>query len=329
MTTRPHDALFKAVFGVPAYAAELCRAVLPRDVVDLLDLATLEVEPSSFVDRDLADTHGDLLLGVALLASAGRGSAAHALVYVLVEHQSRASGDMPIRLLGYLGAIWRRELRAAPDGPLPLIIPVVVSHAPGGWTAPRSLRDMFGPDASTGPLADFRPWFRIIVEDLSTLSNDDLVARVPALVPRLTWWMLRDARDPPRLLANVATWAADLEAATRRDPATLDQLLRYLTIITDRFSLEQVHAKLTQHSPRTAEAAMTAGEELIQQGLQQGLRQGLQQGLAGTLHKLLVQRFGPLTPAQSARLAAASPAQLDRALDRILLAPTADGVFED
>ena len=66
---------------------------------------------------------------------------------------------------------------------------------------------------------------------------------------------------------------------------------------------------------------MTAGEELIQQGLQQGL--------AGTLRKLLVQRFGPLTPAQSARLAAASPAQLDRALERILLAPTADAVFEE
>lgn len=321
MTTRPHDALFKAVFGVPAYAADLCRAVLPLDVVDLLDLATLEVEPSSFVDRELADTHGDLLLGVSLRASAGRGSGAHALVYVLVEHQSRVSGDMPVRLLGYLGAIWRRELRAMPDGPLPLIIPVVLSHAPGGWTAPRSLRDMFGADASTGPLADFRPWFRIIVEDVAALSNDDLTARVPALVPRLTWWMLRDGRNPPRLLANVATWAADLEAATRRDPATIDQLLRYLTIITDQFFLEQIHAKLRQHAPRTAEAAMTAGEELIQQGLQQGL--------AGTLRKLLVQRFGPLTPAQSARLAAASPAQLDRALDRILLAPTADGVFED
>jgi len=321
MTTRPHDALVKAVFSIPTHAAGLCRAVLPAAIVDLLDMATLRVESASFVDRELADSHGDLLLGVALPSGEDGGPGARALVYVLVEHQSRASADMPVRLLGYLGAIWRRELRAAPDAPLPLIIPVVLSHALGGWTTPRSLDDMFSPLTRAGPLQAFRPRFPIIVEDLANLSNDDLRARVPALVPRLTWWVLRDGRHPPRLVANVAAWANDLEAAVRLDPAAIDQLLRYLTIINDRFSLEAIHAKLEQHAPHTAEAAMTAGEELIQQGLQQGL--------AATLHKQLVQRFGALTPAQAARIDAASAAQLDRALERVLVASSVDTVLAD
>ncbi len=339
MTTRPHDALFKAVFSVPAHAAALCRAVLPPDLLARLDLATLQHEPASFIDGELADLHGDLMLSVEV-RTATAGAPSRALVYVLVEHQSRPDVDMPLRLLGYLVEVWRRARRAEPAQPLPLIIPVVLSHAPGGWTAPRALRELFAPDlVGDVTLAALWPSLPIIVEDLAVLSNADLAARVPARVPRLTWWLLRDARDPSRLLANVAPWAADLEQVAVEDPVALAQLARYLTLVADPFSIDAIRAKLEQHAPRTAEAAMTYGELLIQQGLEkgiaqgiaqgieQGIEQGRQQSLVASVTRLLELRFGALTAAQRERLAAASIVELEVSLERILFAASADAVL--
>ena len=46
-----------------------------------------------------------------------------------------------------------------------------------------------------------------------------------------------------------------------------------------------------------------------------------------SLTRLLELKFGPLTSAQQGRLASASPLELDRALERILFAPSADAVL--
>lgn len=127
MAVRPHDALFKATFGVHAYAIALFRAVLPPAVFDALEWADLRVENASFVDPALADRHGDLLFSLPR-----RDGSGHVLLYVLVEHQSQPDPHMPLRLLGYLVQIWQRARREAPDVPLPLIVPLVISHAPAG-----------------------------------------------------------------------------------------------------------------------------------------------------------------------------------------------------
>jgi hypothetical protein len=39
--------------------------------------------------------------------------------------------------------IWGREVEAHPDQPLPPVIPVVLAHVSGGWTASTRFIDMF------------------------------------------------------------------------------------------------------------------------------------------------------------------------------------------
>ena len=111
---KPHDALFKAVFGRPEHAAALFREVLPNSVSDAIAWETLTPKPGSFVDPDLADRHSDLLFSVQL-------GDAQALVYMLLEHQSTNDLHMPLRLLDYCVKIWLKERK--PDSRLPLIIP--------------------------------------------------------------------------------------------------------------------------------------------------------------------------------------------------------------
>jgi predicted transposase/invertase (TIGR01784 family) len=91
---QPHDSLFRFVFGKPVHAASELRAVLPQQLAERLDLASLRPVNGSFVDEELRNRHCDVLMRTTL---DGRD----AFVYVLIEHQSspdrHRSGPRPRR----------------------------------------------------------------------------------------------------------------------------------------------------------------------------------------------------------------------------------------
>src|SRR5690606_2703282 len=84
--------------------------------------------------------------------------------------------DMPFRMLEYMVSIWKSH-RQHNDGTirLPAIIPMLVSHAHGGWDGPLAFSAMIDPDPASNPeLASFVPSFELVLEDLTHLSNEEL-----------------------------------------------------------------------------------------------------------------------------------------------------------
>jgi predicted transposase YdaD len=64
VTSTPHDALFRSIFGQPAQARAELRAVLPAELRARLDLESLERIDASFIDPSLRSTAADLLFAV-------------------------------------------------------------------------------------------------------------------------------------------------------------------------------------------------------------------------------------------------------------------------
>jgi predicted transposase/invertase (TIGR01784 family) len=325
MTSTPHDALFKAAFENPEDAAGLFRSVLPPTIVQAIAWDTVAGEPGSFIDPELAPGYSDLLFSVEL-----RGG--HAFLYLLLEHQSTSDPDMPLRMLVYLVRIWERFRKHYKDEPLPPIIPALVSHAPGGWTAPRSFHEMFDPPpASIVGLAELVPSFTLMVADLAHLSNEDIKARALAAFPTLALWVLRDARDAGQLLDNLGHWGAAFAEAARtpHGVAALAQLMRYIALVSEELQLEAFRAKIREVAPETEQAVMTIAEQIRREVSEKMLREGRLQGRAEVLTKLLVLKFKSLTIEHEARIAGATPEQLDRYVERVLTAETLDEVFEE
>lgn len=132
----PHDKLFKKIFEQPEHAAAQLRAVLARSLQTSIDWTSLKVESGSYIDAVLADRYSDLLF------SAFSGPD-RVLLYVLFEHQSTPESRMGLRLLDYMVQIWMRFAQEGENArkPLPLIVPVVLSHVAGGWRhQPRASR---------------------------------------------------------------------------------------------------------------------------------------------------------------------------------------------
>ena len=326
MHRRPHDALFKWAFESPADAAALLRELLPPAIREAIAWETLDDARGSFIDAALADRHSDLLFEARLRTRRP------AFAYLLLEHQSTDDPLMPLRMLSYQTRLWSRLCKEQPgERLLPPILGVVVSHPPRGWASARTFEQLIAPEVMAIPeLAALVPRFSMVVDDLARRSDADLRTRALPPFQRVALWLLRDARDPVRLLSGFDAWSATiLEAGRARSGLeAITVLIKYLFEVLEPVYFDTLRAKLDELGTRSKEAAMTIAEFLEERGREKGREEGREEGRQATLRSLLAYKFGPLDAATEARLQAATPGAIDRYLRRILTAASLAEVFD-
>jgi predicted transposase/invertase (TIGR01784 family) len=339
MPSTPHDALFKAVFGQPDHARGMLRSIAPPMLAEALDWQTLTLRPGSFVDAALAHQHTDLLY------SAKWRDDSETLIYLLFEHQSSApaEGLMAYRLLSYQDRIWARwRAEHARARKLPMILPIVMYHGAAPWSEPRSFDDLLDVPASMRPVVEpYLVRFTYLLHDLSEIPDDELRdgARRTALATLAALWF-KYARAGEDMLQLLARWIHVVREVANAPNGlqALAQVMRYILEVSEQVTPEALQALLEREiGPEAKDTIVTAGQQLIQQGLEQGRQQGLQQGLEQgrqriqeLLLRLLQQRFGPLVDLQvEQRIAAASIEQVEAWSIRVLSSASLTELFAD
>ena len=284
-TTTPHDALVSDTFSDPRHARPMLATLLPQNIVEQLDLTTLELSRDHLVDPKLHRLETDLLYRVGI-----RGGG-EAFLYLLFEHLSSFTDRLSWRLLKYMVGIWDRWERRNPRWKkLPPIVPVVLAHVPGGWRGESELMKLFdGPEALLEALAPYLPNFRPVVVDLMRWSDEELEQlRGDALV-RMVLLLLKHIRDGD-IKKRLPQWSQTLSEVFRGEG--FDATVRVLKYIVDCVEgLEQEDLRWVEMLPEipSKEVLMTLGEQLREEGrregLEKGLAQGLEKGLAQGLEK--------------------------------------------
>ena len=175
--THPHDALFRYTFSQPEYAAQLIRGNLPGAIAERIDWASIKDVSGSFIDKESAWRHTDLLFQASL-------SGRDAYVYLLFEHQSTSEPLMALRMVGYLVRIWEKIVKDKPNAKaIPAVIPLVLYHGKEGWHAAKSFGDLIDIDEQTKrAMGALIPDFRYILDDLSVTVHASVkpTAKSPA-----------------------------------------------------------------------------------------------------------------------------------------------------
>lgn len=166
-------------------------------------------------------------------------------------------------------------------------------------------------------------------------------ARSLPAFPKLVLWLLRDARDPPRLLASFDAWI-DTFAEAERGPDGRDAvatLLVYLFGVVEPMHHEALRAKLQQLDARTKEITMSILDMWHEQGRAKGRQEGRQEGRKegrkveriAVLRRQVRFKFGGqrLASRYEAVLRNATPAAIESYLLRVLTADSIAAVFED
>jgi predicted transposase YdaD len=313
-TTSPHDALFKWTFAHPEHATGELAALLPHELGARIDWSRLAVVSGSFVDEELRDRHADLLFEAPL---DGRT----AFLYVLFEHQSASDRWMALRLLRYMVRIWDRHQQAHPEAErLPAILPLVLYHGAGPWSAPKSFQELIDLDDEMGALVggDLLA-FRYFLDDLARTSDESILSRPLSPRAKVTMWALKYGRRGKDALARLRDWAEAVGQLLRREGRwALVVHLRYTLLVNDEVTQDELKEAIGALGPEASEALMTVGEQLIEQGRAEGLNQGRAEGIIRVIEHFLARLGVQLTDEQVVRLRTDPPELLDELAARLI-----------
>ena len=217
---------------------------------------------------------------------------------------------------------------------LPVIIPVVLHHSDGGWTAATRFEALF--DLPRGA-AEFTPHFRFALDDLAAQSEQSLQDRAVSAYTRLVLSALKQARGEREVRKLLLGWI-DLIHAMLREPdggGAMALILRYLLEVRGAAEFATIDTTVREITAAHGDVMQTIAQMLesrgmergLQQGRQEGVQQGMQQGERELLLRLLRRRFGELSAAVRERVAAAQTPELDRWAEQLLTAASLEEVF--
>ncbi|MBY0545040.1 MAG: Rpn family recombination-promoting nuclease/putative transposase [Gammaproteobacteria bacterium] len=162
-----HDKFVKSMMQHPEVARDFFNAHLSPEILEKMDLSTIKMEAVSFIDPELREHESDLIFSTDLV------NKEKALLYVLIEHQSRPDRLMAFRMQFYLMQALKRHVIQNKGNPLPLplIWPVLLYN---GKRPYRYSRDMFSLFGDLEPLARkaFLEPFTLI--DVGQIPKEDI-----------------------------------------------------------------------------------------------------------------------------------------------------------
>ena len=170
---KPHDALVRRMLEHMDQARVYFQSVVPPPLAAQIEWSSIAPLDSTFVSPELARRFTDLLFSVSIAGKQG-------ILCLLLEHQSERDFWMPLRFLEYLSkayAKWHEQHDS--ERYLPVIVPILLSHAKGGWNVPTSFDGLFDDTSSAFEAAKAHvPRFQYIVDDLTLQTDDEIKSRV-------------------------------------------------------------------------------------------------------------------------------------------------------
>ncbi|MBB6053596.1 hypothetical protein [Armatimonas rosea] len=280
-----------------------------------LDWSTLRfLDKETFTDFPRGEQHeADIVTEV----KTHEGTPELILVHVEIESRRRPV-SFPERMRDYYFLLRRRYS-------LP-ILPIVLYLSPGaGGLVVETVREsLFGLDILT---------FHYLAVGLPDLEAQDYEAKPNPLGAVLSAWMRStETRKVVRWLRVLRRLVAlPLNPAQQALAASVVELGLPLTK-EEQMELQQQTDQEPEVSEMTTIFERWGLEKGLEQGLEQGLvqgrEQGVQEGLKAAVLRLATLRFGSLSePIQQRILGMTSDTELNGVLERVLTAPTPEGLF--
>jgi predicted transposase/invertase (TIGR01784 family) len=311
----PHNNFFQYALSHPAAARNLIEMHLPADLVQILDLDSLELQKDSFVDDELRDSFSDMLYSIRLSGqdlSGQDGEPVEGQVYLLLEHKSQSDPMTCFQLLRYIVRIWEQRLRKGQS--LCPVFPLVIYHGQEAWSAPVCLEELIG-----GPDVLFEHGVRMAypVVDIGQIP-DELLATDPFLqsvLGLLKYSRKRNFEDKLEFFLRCLLEIGTAELQTEH----LDAVLVYVTTVSPSIPLETLAMTIQKIFPTQIEPGSIADEYMKKgrlEGIQEGRHEGKQEGKQEGLKEGQIQLIQTLQEILGLPLSDASTFQ-DRSLDQL------------
>lgn len=325
-----HDAGYKLLFSTPEVVRDLIIGFIPDTWLQSLDYTTLERVSGSYITDDLRERCDDIVWRV-------RVDGDWVYLYLLIEFQSTIDPWMAVRMLVYIGLLYQdliRQDNTLCGKKLPPVLPIVLYNGNGRWTAARNIAQLIPP--LPGRLGQYLPQLKYLLIDENAYTPSQLAKlhNLAAIIMRaerpnnqkdildLVDLLSEMLQDKPEIRQTFTIWLRALfQRRTHRSLgfSTSPNLKEFKMKLAERMDQWEAQAKLKGHRE--------GHQEGHREGHQEGHQKGLIEGETLLLQRLLTRRFGILPADITARIAAASAADIEQWSDRLLDANHLDEIF--
>ena len=335
---QPHDALFKRIFRDPLRAFELLSIVLPDEVTKDLRPNSVKLESVQDTETDLSKRYTDLVFFAYL-------GEEETLFSFLIEHQSTSDRLMSFRMLEYVTRLQRAWVdRHKKPVRIPMIVPIVLYHHHSSWMAPTEVSELIElSDMHRNVLQEYMPRLRFFLYEINAKTDRELESLAVSATTRLAFLLLKHARysrDLPEQLRNWTRLFAEVVSAPHGLGA-FATLMAYIHYVNETIETEDIKrfVKGAELGQNVEETIMTLAERLKREGFENGHSKGLTEGhskglmegrIAGKRQmvlRLIKTRFQEISDVLDARIQNASESELDRWVERVLVAVSPEDIF--
>lgn len=267
-----HNAYFQWFVSNIHYARSLLSCILPRAVLEQLDLETLRIVSPDHTDGRLRNHRADVLF------QARYRSAKQLLIYVLLEHKSYRDANASFQVLRYI--VHRAEDWLRQKQPCHCILPVVLYNGHRPWSRARSLHQIFQVPEECRSMF---PQFQVSVLDLPRMEDKILRGTADFIAAAS---LLRSCFQPdlpermPGILTGLSRHLAAAGQGVELPDSPVPAILRYAATRIPLPDLQQIIAQTFKDTDMIKSQAMkSAAEVWYEEGEAKGRAEGRIEGI--------------------------------------------------
>lgn len=263
----PHDIYFKKNFRDKKIAREFLEQFLDEAIISKLDLFSLELEDTSYIDDAMQEYFADIIYTCFLRDET------KVKVCLILEHKSYIDPIIHLQLLRYMVNGWEKQRDTENSKKLTPILPVVVYHGKSKWVR-RPFKSNF--ELKGEDLNDFIPEFQYLFSNLSSWSDEGIYQLQAGLIRNVVL-ALKHSRNKSGLIRNIEKiLTLGHEQEGMEQPSYFVRItLLYLYTVTEQ-NMDIIKEAIEQLPFPIKKESLTLAEQLILKGEVRGMEKGIE-----------------------------------------------------
>ncbi len=261
-----HDRFFKELFSKKEEVSEFVEKTFPAEIAKNLDLETLELDKTEYVDSKLRTSFSDVVYNCKY------GNETNVKISLLFEHKSHPESYPHLQLLGYMLKIWEIQIKQKEE--LTPVIPIIFYHGKKKWNNKPFEKYFNGTDKA---LQRFIPKFDYQLIDTSDFTDAEIIKLFKSLQLQIGILVMKNIFNEQKILQEVNTIFAGLNQLlqTQQGEKFFETIVAYLLYATE-IDTEKYVEKMKTISIRGTEKFVSTAMKLEMKGEKRGLIRGIE-----------------------------------------------------
>ncbi len=245
-----HDRFFKELFSKKEEVSEFVAKTLPPEIAKNLDLETLELDKTEYVDRKLRTSFSDVVYNCKY------GKDTNIKISLLFEHKSYPESYPHLQLLGYMLKIWEIQIKQKEE--LTPVIPIIFYHGKKKWKNKPFEKYFNGIDET---LQKFIPKFEYQLIDTSDFTDKEIIKLFKSLQLQIGILVMKNIFNEQKILQKIKTIFSGLNQLLQTEQGeqffeTIVAYLLYATGIDTEKYVETMRTISTRGTEKFVSTAM-------------------------------------------------------------------------